>query len=305
MPVRERAAYLTFPLLMCGFVTLAAYGLALGEPPARLGAAVTVLNFFVILGFEQVLPRNAVMNVFRDPQSKNDIGHGILLAAVARPVGSIAAIATLAQISELRLAGSIPSLWPAAWPFALQMVPALLVWTFSDYWVHRALHTFERLWWFHAIHHDTPQMHILKSGRLHLLEEFPNALLKPIPLLLLGAPPEITVFIGLWIVFDGNLAHSNVDQRFPSIAHYVLPTVQLHNLHHAQDRRHQDSNYSGSTPIWDIAFGTFSHPDRNPLGPLGIADSPVPAGFLKQLWFPFRAQLAPPEPSSAQDAVRG
>jgi sterol desaturase/sphingolipid hydroxylase (fatty acid hydroxylase superfamily) len=101
------------------------------------------------------------------------------------------------------------------------------------------------------------------------------------------------VFVGLWIVFDGNLAHSNIDQRFPSFAHYFLPTV--HNLHHARERRHKDSNYSGSTPIWDVLFGTFSHPDENPLGPMGIEDSPVPPGFLAQLAFPFRAQLAAPE----------
>jgi hypothetical protein len=44
-----------------------------------------------------------------------------------------------------------------------------------------------------------------------------------------------------------------------------------------------------------VLFGTFSHPDRCPLGPLGIAESPVPAGFLAQILFPFRARLAASE----------
>jgi sterol desaturase/sphingolipid hydroxylase (fatty acid hydroxylase superfamily) len=171
------------------------------------------------------------------------------------------------------------------------MVPALSIWTITDYWVHRSLHTFPRLWWFHAIHHDTPQMHIMKSGRIHFGEEVFNAVLKPIPLLLLGAPPEVFALVGLWIVFDGNLVHSNIDQRFPSWAHWFLPTVQLHNLHHAQDRRFQDSNYSGSTPIWDVLFGTFSHPDRCAADPLGLASNPVPRGFAAQVLFPFRAQI--------------
>jgi lathosterol oxidase len=112
----------------------------------------------------------------------------------------------------------------------------------------------------------------------------------------------VIVLISLWIVFDGNLVHSNVDQRFPAWAHYFVPTVQLHNLHHAQDRRHQDSNYSGSTAIWDVLFGTFSHPGRNPLGPLGVAGSPVPQGFLQQVWFPFAAQRRAPGSGAAAPA---
>jgi sterol desaturase/sphingolipid hydroxylase (fatty acid hydroxylase superfamily) len=82
-----------------------------------------------------------------------------------------------------------------------------------------------------------------------------------------------------------------------------LPTVHLHNLHHALDRHHQDSNYSGQTPVWDILFGTFSHPSHCELGPLGIEDSPVPAGFLAQVLFPFRAQRGRPrEGSSVEEA---
>jgi sterol desaturase/sphingolipid hydroxylase (fatty acid hydroxylase superfamily) len=289
---RDALAWLAFPVLMGGFVALAAWGLARGYPPGTWGAALTVANFFTILAVERWLPRNPTMSVFRDRQALCDIGHGILLSA-ARPLGAALSIALLAGLSELRAVVPIESPWPASWPFALQFALAFAVWTFADYWIHRSLHSFDRLWWFHAIHHDTPQMHILKSGRIHLGEELLNAATKPLPLLLLGAPPEILVFVGLWIVFDGNLVHSNIDQRFPSFAHYFLPTVQLHNLHHARDRRSQDSNYCGSSAVWDVLFGTFSHPDRVPLGELGLEASPVPPGFLAQLAFPFRQQWRP------------
>ena len=294
MTPRRVMAWLSFPVLMGGFVAAAAWGLARGYPPAALGVALTLANFAVIVIAEQVLPRRPATNVFRDRQSFNDAGHGMLLAGLARPLGGALSVTVLASLPALREALGIASLWPTDWPLAAQMVPALLVWTFTDYWVHRSLHAFPRLWWFHAIHHDTPQMHIMKSGRIHFGEEVFNAVLKPIPLLLLGAPPEVFAFVGLWIVFDGNLVHSNIDQRFPSWAHWFLPTVHLHNLHHAQDRRFQDSNYSGSTPIWDVLFGTFSHPDRCDADPLGLADSPVPRGFLAQVLFPFRAQLRAP-----------
>ncbi len=295
MTIRDRLAWLSFPVVMGGFVALGAWGLSRGFDPAGFGAALTVANFFVILALEQVLPRHPATNVFRDRQARNDVGHGLLLATLARPVGGALSVAALAWLAQLRGAAVLASAWPDTWPFAAQFAVGFVIWTFSDYWIHRSLHTFDRLWWFHAVHHDTPQMHILKSGRLHFGEEIFNAVLKPVPLLLLGAPPEVLVFIGLWIVFDGNLVHSNIDQRFPSWAHYFVPTVQLHNLHHEQDRRRQDSNFSGSSAIWDVLFGTFSHPDRCPPGPLGIAQSPVPAGFIAQILFPFRAQLAVPE----------
>jgi sterol desaturase/sphingolipid hydroxylase (fatty acid hydroxylase superfamily) len=299
---RDVSAWLSFPLLMGGFVAIAAWGLARGFDPALFGAALTVVNFFVILAVEQVLPRRRDHRVFGDAQSKNDIGHGILLAGLARPLGGALSVAVFAALPVLRDRLGLSAPWPTHWPLAAQMVPALLLWTFTDYWVHRSLHTFPRLWWFHALHHDTPQMHILKSGRLHFGEEWFNALTKPIPLLVLGAPSEVLAFVGLWIVFDGNLVHANIDQRFPSWAHWFAPTVQLHNLHHSQDRRFQDTNYSGSTPIWDVLFGTFSHPDRCAADPLGIADSPVPRGFLAQVAFPFRAQLQPPSAAPIRSA---
>ena len=293
--VRGLFAWLSVPVLMGGFVALGVWGLARGFDPAGFGAVITVVNFFVILAVEQVLPRNPQMNVLRDRQSWNDMGHGVLLAALARPLGGALSVAGLAWLAQLRGATGLASAWPGAWPFAAQFTLALAAWTFADYWIHRSLHTFDRLWWFHAVHHDTPEMHILKSGRIHFGEEVFNAVLKPVPLLLLGAPPEVMALLGLWTVFDGNLTHSNIDQRFPSWAHYFVPTVQLHNLHHARDRRHQDSNYSGSSAIWDVIFGTFSHPDRCALGPLGIAESPVPEGFAAQILFPFRAQWTVPE----------
>jgi len=289
---------------MGGFVALAVWGLDRGLDPARWGATLTVANFFVILGVEQVLPRDGATSVFRDRQSWNDMGHGMLLAALARPLGRAAAVAGVALVAELRGRWGLHSPWPAAWPFAAQFALAWGLWTFSDYWIHRSLHVVDRLWWFHAVHHDTPQMHILKSGRIHLGEELFNAVLKPVPLLVLGASPEVMALLGMWLVFDGNLVHSNIDQRFPSWAHYFVPTVQLHNLHHTRDRRAQDSNFCGSSAIWDVLFGTFSHPDRVPLGPLGLEDSPVPGGFLAQLGFPFRAQIRPPSPAPSAAGPR-
>ena len=163
-----------------------------------------------------------------------------------------------------------------------------------DYWIHRSFHIFDRLWWVHALHHSAKQMHVLKGGRMHFMEEVITALITPLPFLILGLPTEVILMTGIWGICTSNMSHSNVDQRFPAWAHYFLPTVQLHNLHHAIERQYQDSNYAGTTPIWDCLFGTFKHPDRCTLNKMGLEEDYVPNGFLKQLLFPFQAQVKNP-----------
>lgn len=286
---RETIAWFTYPGFMAGFTALYFWGLDAGIAVETWVITVTVINFFVTLLFEQLVPRNHNMNCLRDSQSLNDIGHGIL-QAVSRPLIQSGAILLFAFLNELRLE-HFGQLWPTHWSFAAQFAVALLVGSFMDYVVHRSFHTFDRMWYFHVIHHDTPHMHIMKSARVHFGEEVINSAIKPLPLILLGAPTEIVVFLGMWTVFDGNMVHANIHQRFPAWFHYVLGTVHLHNLHHAKDRKYQDSNYSGSVPLWDILFRTYNHPDHSDLGDLGLADNPVPQGFIRQVFFPFRAQF--------------
>jgi len=286
---RELLGWFTYPVFMLGFSVLYFWGLHRGFAVETWVVVVTVINFFTSLLVEQILPRDRRMNYLRDSQSLNDIGHGVMQAA-ARPVVQAASILLFAWLSAARLQEFAP-LWPAQWSFPAQFILALLVASLMDYLVHRGFHTFDRMWHFHAIHHDTPQMHIMKSARVHFGEEVINSAIKPLPLIALGAPTEIIVFLGMWTVFDGNLAHANIHQRFPAWFHYVLGTVQLHLLHHAMDRKYQDSNYSGSVPLWDILFGTFNHPDRSELGELGLADNPVPRNFFRQVIYPFTSQF--------------
>jgi sterol desaturase/sphingolipid hydroxylase (fatty acid hydroxylase superfamily) len=268
----------------------AEWGLARGYTLGLWGFAVTVLNLATIGLLEQVLPLREGTSLFRDRQAWNDIGHGILLTSVGRPIGSnlsILALAWLAGIASDRFDGDL-AIWPTAWPFLLQLCLGLGIYSFFDYWKHRAYHAIDWLWWIHAIHHDTRQMHVLKAGRLHLLEGTIRFIIVTTPLLLLGAPADVFVWIGLWMNFEGNLNHSNLNQRFPSWFHYFIPTVQVHHIHHARERRLQDSNFSGVTSLWDVLFGTFSHPDQNEVQAFGIEHDPVPGNFFLQLVYPFR-----------------
>jgi sterol desaturase/sphingolipid hydroxylase (fatty acid hydroxylase superfamily) len=287
-------AWLTWPAFMGGFMAASVWCLREGLDPEIWIPALTVANFLVILGLEQWLPRRPEMSTLRDWQSINDALHGAL-TGLLRPVGTSLGLLLLAAASELRLGGEGDRLWPAGWWLAPQVLLAHAIVSLASYWVHRAFHEVDRLWWFHAIHHDTQQVHVLKSGRFHFLDEIASAVVTPLPLLVLGAPTEVILLRSMWSVFNGSMGHANVQQRFPSWFHTLVSTVDVHNLHHCRERRYQDGNYAG-LPLWDLLFGTFHHPDRHRPLEFGIADGYVPRSFLRQLWFPFEAQWRRPVP---------
>ena len=285
-------AWLIYPLFMGSFMAISWLCLELGIDMTLWIPALTAANFFVLLGLEQLLPRRPEMNLLRDWQSINDAAHGVL-TALLRPIGTSIGLLLLAALNELRLASDATILWPTGWNLIVQLLLAQLIISFASYWVHRAFHEVDRLWWFHAIHHDTRQVHVLKSGRFHFVDEIVSAIITPLPLLILGVPTEVVVLRSMWQVFNGSLAHANVQQRFPSWFHYLISTVDVHNLHHSSERRLQDSNYTG-TPVWDVVFGTFNHPDHHHTAEFGIAEDYVPRNFFRQLCFPFQAQLGRP-----------
>ena len=293
-------ARVNYPIILFGFLGFAAYCISQGYDESIWVPIVSVSHFFILVILEQLIPRNPSMNLFGDKQSINDIAFNII-TAVCRPIFGSVLIIFIACLSEFRLGANLATLWPEETFSMAQIVLAILCVTFMDYWQHRMFHTVDRLWWFHALHHNPTQMHILKGGRIHFIDSFVGALVVPLPLLLLGAPTEIILMASTWMVLAGGMVHTNVDQRFPSWFHYVMPTIQMHNLHHSDVRQFQDSNYSGNLPLWDWIFGTHSHPDLCPLDKLGIQDDYVPNNLLKQLYMPFVWQVNPPV-SAEEDA---
>jgi len=235
--------------------------------------------------------------LFADAQAPRDAAHGLLTSLVGSPVGGLLATVVLVSAFGSR-DGVLAVWWPGASPFAVQVVVAWLVYGFGDYWKHRAYHSVDALWWLHAIHHDVTQMHVLKGSRLHLLEGTVRAAFVMLPLLVLGVPGEVLVWPTTIDSFLGNLNHSNLDQRFARFVHWLVPTVDLHHIHHAVDRSLHDTNLG--VPILDLAFGTYTAPQSAPRPTVGIANSPVPATLVGQLAFPFRQWRAALQPAPAE-----
>lgn len=290
-------AWINCPLILASFMVASAYCLHQGYSAAIWVPLLAASNFFVLVALEHIIPRNPAYNLFRDKQSINDLVFNTLNGLTRPSIGVVVAL-IVASLADKGYTGVLQNSWPTDWPLAAQAALGVLCASFMDYWKHRFAHTWDRLWWFHSLHHSATQMHILKGGRIHLIEEILHDTVTALPLLVLGATPEAILLAGMWGVFTGNMVHANVDQRFPGWAHYVFPTVQLHNLHHCIDRRFQDSNYSGTLPIWDVLFRTFSHPDSFPGDTarmeMGIRETYVSNNLLKQYYQPILWQFKKP-----------
>jgi sterol desaturase/sphingolipid hydroxylase (fatty acid hydroxylase superfamily) len=292
MPTYARGSvlrYLVWPLVIAGSLAAAAWGFARHAPVAVVVFVVSTVNVMVVFVLERLAPSREQVNVFRDRQTPNDIGHGILVGGLARPLAGPAALATLAAAG--RLIGHQPRhlWWPSGAPFVVQILLGLGVFSFGGYWTHRWCHTTGWLWRFHVLHHDTTEMQVLKGNRIHIGEDIVRQWFVLVPLYALGVPASVLVWMSLWNNFEGSIAHSNIDCRLPAFAHWIAPTPQNHLLHHSAQRTLQAANYAGVTPLWDVLFGTFKHPARHVVGAYGVESSPVPRAFASQLLFPFSA----------------
>jgi len=66
----------------------------------------------------------------------------------------------------------------------------------------------------------------------------------------------------------------------------VLASPAFHRWHHTKAEEGQDKNFAGGLPLWDILFGTYYMPRRQPTV-FGI-DEPMPEGIVGQMLQPFR-----------------
>jgi dihydroceramide fatty acyl 2-hydroxylase len=143
----------------------------------------------------------------------------------------------------------------------------VLLWTLTEYWLHRLVFHWEpdhplgsRLHFvIHGVHHDHP------NDRLRLV--MPPAVSIPLSALFLwgftlifGTPAAFPIFAGFifgYLVYDYTHYH----------LHHHTPNTQLgkrlreqHMRHHFQDHRF---GYGVSSPLWDVVFGTLPRKRRH------------------------------------------
>jgi sterol desaturase/sphingolipid hydroxylase (fatty acid hydroxylase superfamily) len=184
----------------------------------------------------------------------------------------------------------------AGQPLWAQALEALTAAEVLQYWAHRAAHTVPLLWRFHKVHHSIAELDWLAAARLHPVDQAFIRACVVVPLFALGFTRG--TFGALLVVFtlQAIFIHSNVRFTFGPLRQ-VVATPEFHHWHHSADPAAYNSNFAGELPVLDRLFGTLHLPARDGSdgarwpGAYGIAE-PVPAGYLRQLAWPFRRAAA-------------
>lgn len=133
------------------------------------------------------------------------------------------------------------------------LVASVLVLDFASYIWHRANHTWDFLWRFHAVHHSDTVFDVSTALRFHPGE------------VLLSVPIRAFVIITLGLPWDGVLAfetiftmcnffeHANLrlPEKIERLIGFFIVTPALHRRHHSRILDDQRGNFGTIFSIWD------------------------------------------------------
>ena len=257
------------PLYLAAGAAVLAYRDALGAWWRMDGATVGFL--LLILGLqvaEKLVPAHDGWNynlVTTAERGWAELGRDLLYFFVVTQASAL-----LVSLSGRHVTPWIPvtQLWPTEAPAPVRLLLAFLVVELFNYLFHRAAHRVPLLWRFHATHHAVTSLTALKALRTHPIDNFGFHLVRSVPLVALGAPPEdlsSAVYLGAML---GLLSHANLDAA-PGLLGLVINYPRYHAVHHAADLATGHHNYGCHTVLFDRLFGTF-HDGRLPPYPLGL-----------------------------------
>jgi sterol desaturase/sphingolipid hydroxylase (fatty acid hydroxylase superfamily) len=185
-----------------------------------------------------------------------------LLDKLSRVHPAVPVVIYVPEIAVLLALAFSASGGPSALALLGLFVGGYLLWTLSEYWIHRVIFHFEpeegfgaRLHWIiHGVHHDHP------NDPLRLV--MPPSVSVPLSSLflvafwaVLGTPLWYGFgagFIAGYLIYD--MTHYHLHHHKPK-TRMGRRLRELHMRHHFQD---DTTGFGISAPYWDTAFGTHS-----------------------------------------------
>jgi sterol desaturase/sphingolipid hydroxylase (fatty acid hydroxylase superfamily) len=216
-----------------------------------------------------------------------DALYAIVIQIAMPPLLALLVVLGLSELTRPYLHSAI---WPHHWPILGQGILMVVLVDLMRYWVHRFAHTNPTLWRLHAVHHSPHRLYWLNTARFHPLEKVLQFSIDSLPFILLGVNEYVLAFYFVCYAVNGFYQHSNVHLRLGPL-NYLFSTAELHRWHHSKILQEANHNYSNTTIIWDLVFGTYYRPRDRRLGRTGIQNDRYPMSFGRQLLGPFVRNL--------------
>jgi sterol desaturase/sphingolipid hydroxylase (fatty acid hydroxylase superfamily) len=279
--------YAAFPVSFISVMAVALVSIDHGWDEGATLAGITAVAMITVALLERIHPEYPDWNRSRG-DVKVDAIHGLVSMIILPEVLKIGLSAGI-LMAAAKLSQSVGfELWPHDWPLILQLVAAMLISQFGEYWVHRLEHTTELLWRLHATHHSPDRLYFLNAARFHPLDTALSYLISTTVLLVLGAGPEVLLLVMTWISIHGLFQHCNIHLRLGPL-NYIFSLAELHRWHHSLVLEEANANYGNNIIFWDLVFGTFFHPrDRDASESVGLSEIPgFPQDYIGQILSPF------------------
>ena len=184
-------------------------------------------------------------------------------------------------LSRLRLFANVP-VW-------MQLVFFTVTHDFYIYWMHRWQHKNKYLWRIHEAHHSPGEVDWLSGSRSHAIEILINQTVEFLPIVLLGAPPEVAAYKGVISAVWGMYIHSNLNVHTGKLQ-LIINGPEMHRWHHTTGKG-RNRNFSTKLAIWDWLFGSAFLPEGS-AQEYGLKTY-FPSHYFNQFVFAFRRYKNP------------
>jgi ornithine lipid hydroxylase len=286
--IRQAITYGLFPIFFILAMLFTYFGIQLDIHSGYLLATVALSTAAITLFFERIHPKHKNWTI-----PNNDVGTDFkhaLVSMIFLPQVLEALLTSVLLVVALNLSQYVGfDLWINNWPIFLQIPLAMIITGFGGYWSHRLMHEIPLLWRFHAVHHSPGRLYWLNASRFHPFDTTFSYLMSTTPLILLGVPDEILVFVTVWITVHGLFQHCNIDIKL-GFLNYIFSMTELHRWHHSLKMEEANSNYGNNIIFWDIVFGTMYYPKNEEASEnIGLHDiEHFPEKYLDQILIPFQ-----------------
>ncbi len=148
----------------------------------------------------------------------------------------------------------------AFWMQWFGLLIAVVLYDFSDYWLHRMSHEVAILWAAHVVHHQSQAFNFTTALRQESFYPVVGFVFF-IPMALLGVPPSAFAIAGFVVLFYQFWIHT---EHIGKLGWFdrVFSSPSNHRVHHAVNPQYVDKNYAAIFIIWDRLFGSFAEEDE-------------------------------------------